>query len=107
MELPSISARNNGSRIIDDLSKALNSDYDGCLKVLRQEFKSYGRTFRTASFAPASSLNADITRLYEANRLTIIRQLHYSEKNENSLDITILINAIPVITIELKNPMTG
>ncbi|WP_394296020.1 type I restriction endonuclease [Methanospirillum hungatei] len=36
-----------------------------------------------------------------------MRQLHYSEKNENSLDITILINAIPVITIELKNPMIG
>ena len=95
------------TRIIDDLFKALNSEYEGCLKVLREGFKSYGKTFKIAYFAPANSLNPDTARLYAANRLTITRQLHYSEHNENSLDVTILINGIPVITIELKNPMTG
>lgn len=95
------------TRIIDDLSKSLNSEYEGVLKVLREGFKSYGKTFRIAYFAPANTLNPETSRLYTANRLTITRQIHYSEHNENSLDITILINGIPIITIELKNPMTG
>ena len=36
-----------------------------------------------------------------------MRQLHYSEKNENSLDLVLFLNGIPIFTAELKNPLTG
>ncbi len=98
---------NTGAVIIEDLGKALNSEYEGCLYVLRHGFKCYGKTLKTAYFAPVSNLNPEIQRLYDANRLSITRQLMYSEKNNNSLDMVISLNGIPIITLELKNPLTG
>ena len=93
--------------LLQDLYKALDSEYDGCLKVLRQGFKCFGKLFKVAYFAPASGLNPDTQNLYSANKLTVIRQLKYSNKNENSIDTVLSVNGIPMVTIELKNPMTG
>ena len=93
--------------LLDDLCKALDSKHEGCLKVLRHGFKCFGKLFRVAYFAPASGLNPETQELYAANRLTITRQLHYSHKHNNSLDLAICLNGIPVATVELKNPMTG
>lgn len=93
--------------LISDLLRALNSDHEGCLSVLRHGFKSAGKRIKAVYFAPASGLNPDIQAWYDANILTVTRQVHYSTKNENSLDLVIAINGIPVITLELKNPMTG
>ena len=56
--------------LLDDLSRALNSEHEGCLMVLRHGFKCFGKLFRVAYFAPASSMNPETERLYEANRLT-------------------------------------
>ncbi|MFH1743626.1 MAG: type I restriction endonuclease, partial [bacterium] len=93
--------------LLDDLCKALNSDAEGCLKVLRHGFKCFGKTFRVAYFAPASGMNPDTQRLYAANRLTVTRQLRYSNTHANTLDLVLSLNGIPVATVELKNPMTG
>lgn len=93
--------------LLDDLCKALNSEHEGCLKVLRHGFKCFGKLFHLAYFAPASGLNPDTQELYDANRLTITRQLRYSNRHGNTLDVTLSLNGIPVATAELKNPMTG
>jgi type I restriction enzyme R subunit len=93
--------------LLDDLCRALNSDHEGCLSVLRHGFKCFGKLFRVAYFAPASGMNPDMQKLYEANRLTITRQVRYSAKHGNTLDVTLSLNGIPVATAELKNPMTG
>jgi len=93
--------------LLDDLCKALDSKHEGCLKVLRHGFKCFGKLFRVAYFAPASGLNPEIQKLYAANRLTITHQIKYSNKHNNSLDLAICLNGIPVATAELKNPMTG
>ena len=37
----------------------------------------------------------------------LVRQLAYSTNNNNSIDIGIFINGIPILTIELKNQLTG
>ena len=93
--------------LLDDLCRALNSEHEGCLSVLRHGFKCFGKLFRVAYFAPASGLNPDIQKLYNANSLTITRQLRYSNRHGNTLDVTLALNGIPVATVELKNPMTG
>ncbi len=93
--------------LLDDLCKALDSEYQGCLSVLRHGFKCFGKLFRVAYFAPASSMNPETQRLYDTNRLTITRQLRYSNRHGNTLDVVLALNGIPVATVELKNPMTG
>ena len=93
--------------LLDDLCRALDSEHEGCLSVLRHGFKSFGKLFHVAYFAPASGLNPDTQALYEANRLTITRQLRYSRRHGNTLDVVLALNGIPVATAELKNPMTG
>ncbi|MEW6173687.1 MAG: type I restriction endonuclease [Bacillota bacterium] len=93
--------------LLDDLCRALNSGHEGCLAVLRHGFKCFGKLFRVAYFAPASGLNPDTRRLYDENRLAVTRQLRYSNRHGNTLDVTLALNGIPVATAELKNPMTG
>ncbi len=93
--------------LLDDLCRALNSDHEGCLMVLRHGFKCFGKLFRVAYFAPASGLNPETQKLYAANRLTVTRQLPYSAAYHNTLDLVLSLNGIPIITAELKNPMTG
>ncbi|GAB4196167.1 MAG: DEAD/DEAH box helicase family protein [Phycisphaeraceae bacterium] len=93
--------------LLDDLCRALDSEHEGCLSVLRHGFKCFGKLFDVAYFAPASGMNPETKKRYEANRLTITRQLKYSPKHNNTLDVTLAINGIPIATAELKNPMTA
>jgi type I restriction enzyme R subunit len=79
----------------------------GVLDVLRTHIKDSGCTFRLAYFRPASGLNEETRRLYQANLFSVVRQLHYSAKNEKSLDLVLFLNGMPIFTAELKNPLNG
>lgn len=79
----------------------------GTLHVLRGKVKSNGCAFHLAYFPPNTGKNPETARLYEANQFSVIRQLRYSAKNENSLDLVICLNGLPVFTAELKNPFSG
>ncbi len=79
----------------------------GTLHVLRKGIKANGCRFQLAYFIPSSGLNYDLLSLYGANLFSEIRQLHYSEKNNNSLDLVLFLNGLPIFTAELKNPFTG
>jgi type I restriction enzyme R subunit len=92
--------------ILDDLTKALDGQA-GALAVIRHGFKCFGKLIRVAYFAPAHGMNPESRRLYEANRLTVTRQVHYSTKHEKSIDLLLSLNGIPVATAELKNPLSG
>jgi type I restriction enzyme R subunit len=82
-------------------------DTHGTLHVVRKGVKDLGCSFQLAYFPPVSGLNPDIQRLYQGNIFTVIRQVKYSEKNENSLDMVLFLNGIPLFTVELKDPLTG
>jgi type I restriction enzyme R subunit len=79
----------------------------GGLEVLRHGVKDSGCKFNLAFFRPASGLNEEMKRLHAANLFAVARQVNYSEKNENSLDLALFLNGIPIFTAELKNPLTG
>ena len=79
----------------------------GALDVLRKGVKDSGCTFRLAYFHPASGLNEETQRLHAGNLFSVVRQLHFSEKTEQSLDLVLFVNGIPIFTAELKNPLTG
>ena len=79
----------------------------GALDVLRQGVKNMGCSFQLAYFRPASGLNEETQSLYKANLFAVARQVRYSVKNENSLDMVLFLNGIPIFTAELKNSFTG
>ncbi|MCL5959411.1 MAG: type I restriction endonuclease, partial [Chloroflexi bacterium] len=79
----------------------------GTLDILRRGIKANGCKFQLAYFRPSSGLNAELQRLYEGNLFSVVRQLKYSQKNENSLDLALFLNGLPIFTAELKNPLTG
>ena len=79
----------------------------GTLDVLRKGIKDRGARFKLATFKPASGMNPEHQRLYRANRFSVVRQLKYSQKNENSIDMVLFLNGLPIITAELKNSLTG
>jgi type I restriction enzyme R subunit len=88
------------------LEKALKTR--SALDVLRQGIKLIpGIKFSLCFFKPASGLNADLVRLYRANILSVIRQVRYSLKNENAIDVVLFVNGLPVVTLEMKNLLTG
>jgi type I restriction enzyme, R subunit len=110
---------NIATQILSDLCKWL--DTYGSLQVLRHGFKCYGRTLYIATFKAAHTLNPELEAHYQANQLTITRQLQYRKPDKKSkstysassstkhgiIDLTISLNGIPLITLELKNPLTG
>jgi type I restriction enzyme, R subunit len=103
--LEALHGAKTGEQIITDLCKWM--DANGSLATLRHGFKCYGRTLRVAFFKAAHGLNPELETRYAANRVGITRQLHFSERDRKSLDVTVSLNGIPVLTVELKNPLTG
>lgn len=100
--------KGNAEKILmDDLLRALDSEHEGCLNVLRHGFKCFGKSFRASYFAPVSGMNPETQWLYDQSVLSIIRQVHYSKDHNKSVDVVLTLNGIPIVTIELKNPMTG
>ena len=81
-------------------------DKHGTLHLLRHGFKDRDAKFFLCQFRPAHKKNPQLWEWYEKNRLTAIRQLHYSLHNENSIDIVLFLNGIPVSTAELKTDLT-
>jgi len=58
-------------------------------------------------FPTPSPGNARATDLFEANRFTVTRQVHYSVTATGlSLDLVAFVNGLPVFTFELKNNIT-
>lgn len=95
-----------GEVLLGALVKELASK--NALHVLRHGFKCFGKTFRLAYFAPNTGMNPEAAAAYGHNRLRVTRQVHFSEKHPNrSLDMVLSVNGLPVVTLELKNPMTG
>ena len=80
---------------------------DGIISVLRHGFKHRGIEFRVCYFKPESTLNDVAVKHYGQNVCQCIRQWHYSEQNNNSVDMMLAVNGIPVVAIELKNQLTG
>ncbi len=79
----------------------------GTVDVLRRGVVDLGVRINLAYFRPAHEITPDLLRLYEANRCTVTRQVHFSEQDPTkSVDLMLSVNGLPVATAELKNPLT-
>jgi len=98
---------NTDTNILKRLDKEIENK--GLIHVLRKGFNDvHGGNIKTIYFQPTSSLNEKYREdKYLKNRFLFVRQLHYSPHNNNSIDVVIFINGIPILSIELKNQLTG
>ncbi|QFP61759.1 type I restriction endonuclease subunit R [Brucella anthropi] len=88
------------------LEKALKDR--GLLDVLRQGIKIVpGIKFSLCYFRPASALEPKRVAEYQANILSVMKEVEYSQKNGNRLDVVLFLNGLPVATMEAKNLLTG
>ena len=87
------------------VNDAINSY--GLIKVLREGFSYRGIKFKIVHFKPESKLNHELIDLYNKNILTCTRQFHYSPDNNNSIDMVLSVNGIPIVALELKDQLTG
>ena len=82
-------------------------DRSTTIDVLRHGITMVGvrTTLKLAQFKPALP-TPDIMARYQHNRLRVIRQVHYSRVNEQSIDLVLFLNGIPIATAELKSDFT-
>lgn len=95
--------------VLNTLVKALGADpkvNGGTLSVLRRGFKDLNAQFQMCQFRPNTSLNETTAKKYDAVRLRVMRQVHYSTQNSNSIDLVFFVNGIPVATAELKTDLS-
>lgn len=93
------------TKIVERLNKELNRR--GMIDCLRHGIKDYGVTLKLAYNKPVSSMNQLLTDLYGKNIFTVSRQVYYSSKNQNSIDMMISLNGLPIAVLELKNQLTN
>jgi len=79
----------------------------GMLDVIRHGITDSGIKIKLAYFKPDSGLNPDTIKQYSFNKHYISRQVHFSSRNNKSIDLLLSFNGLPVATIELKNHFTG
>lgn len=80
----------------------------GIVEVLRKGIKYQQHRLHLYYSQPPHNLNAEAVQNYQANRFSVTRQVHFSQQHPNqSLDIVIFLNGLPLITFELKNNLTN
>ncbi|MDE0694506.1 MAG: DEAD/DEAH box helicase family protein [Boseongicola sp.] len=80
----------------------------GLLDVLRQGMKIVpGIRFSLCHFRPASGLEPRRVAEYKANILSFMKEVEYSTKHGNRMDVVLFLNGLPVVTMEVKNLLTG
>jgi len=90
-------------RLLDRVQSRI--EQDGTLAVLHDEVKLYGCRFKLVYFEPTTSRNPDLQKKYRANIFSAVRQLYYSENTNESLDLALFLNGLPLFTAELKEPL--
>ena len=102
--------KNHGAKAEATLLQRVRQQLDqaGTLDLLRHGVEVLGlpKALKLAEFKPAFGLNPQVLARYNANRLRVLRQVRYSVRNENCLDLVLFLNGIPVATCELKTDNT-
>lgn len=79
----------------------------GVIDVLRKGVEEGPVWIELMFFRPVSGRNPEIEELFRSNIFSVMRQVKFSQKTEQSVDLVIFVNGIPLFTAELKNELTG
>ena len=96
LKLQEIYENETENKVLNRISSEISRR--GIIDVLRNQVSDRGVYLDICYFEPKSDLNPDHLNLYKSNQFSLVRQLHYSAKNENSIDMSIFLNGIPIVT---------
>ena len=82
-------------------------DERGTVDVLRHGVRDQNVEIRLSYRKPAFGVAPELVAHYDANRLTVTRQLPFDPDSTKTVDLCLFLNGIPVATAELKNHLTG
>lgn len=90
-------------------AKVFNDAVDrlGMVAVLKHGFKHRGIPFKVVFFKPESGLIESAADRYAKNVCRCIRQFHFAETGNQTIDMVLDVNGIPLVGIELKDQFTG
>ncbi len=80
---------------------------EGLIHVLRHGITDLGINLKLCYFKPESTLNEASQALYDCNIVGVTRQFAYSKENNNTIDLALSLNGIPLVAFELKNQFMG
>lgn len=95
--------------ILDGITKKVNG---GLLGTLRDGFSFTQADLGTvnfpdmAGFFPYDPAKTDVIDKAKENRLRVLQQVHFEKGGLGEIDLVLLVNGIPVITMELKTDNT-
>lgn len=80
----------------------------GILRILKKGLDVDDAHFKLFFIAPLASSGQELQKRFASNIFSVTRQVTFSNANPLlELDMVILLNGLPIITMELKNPWTG
>jgi type I restriction enzyme, R subunit len=99
----------SGDALEDRLIRRIDGEIGrrGIIDCLRKGVEEGPVKFDLIYFRPVDSRNPDVERRYRSNIFSVTRQVKFSQKTEQSIDVVLFINGIPIVTSELKNEITG
>lgn len=92
-------------RLLQKLSSEISEK--GLSAVLKSGLSIMGVKITLLYRKSDDSKNATLIERYKSNVLSVARQVHFSQKSNESVDMVIFVNGIAVFSIELKNLLTG
>ena len=96
-------------KVKEDVLKRINDVIatKGILEVLHHGIEVKNINLKLFYTLPTATEGETSWDKYNSNEFSVTRQVKYSLNNENSIDMVIFVNGLPLFTIELKNPWTN
>jgi type I restriction enzyme R subunit len=90
-----------GEKMHERLLKRLNEELKkrGIIDLFHKGIEEGPVKFDLIYFKPISSLNKEAQELYQQNIWSAMRQVHFSRNTEQSLDLVLFINGLPIATV--------
>ena len=93
------------TKVIEEVCRQIKKE--GMLAILRSGIRDRGVHYKLVQFAPPTSLNPEVARRYARNRMGVMRQVRFDPKTQQTIDVVLFVNGLPLATVELKNAYTG
>lgn len=92
-------------QVLERLHRKLKKD--GLLVVLKKGLEVDNAKLTLFYRLPYNDLNPEVSARFAANIFSVTRQVHFAALDQQSVDMVVFLNGLPVATLELKNPWTG
>ena len=93
------------TKVIEEICRQIKKE--GMLAILRGGIRDRGVHFKLVQFAPPTRLNPEVAKRYARNRMGVMQQVRFDPNTQQTIDVVLFVNGLPLATVELKNAYTG